>query len=103
MLQSQRQLAVTGLESAKANLVTSQSGLEVAQAALQAAETGLQIAQSNSEAELLVAQQSLDNLDENATGCADGGPTCGGSGEPGGAGCHLPTRQYHCTKQPSRK
>ena len=67
LLQSQRQLAVTGRESAKANLVTSQSGLEVAQAALQAAETGLQIAQSNSEAELLVAQQSLDNLDENAT------------------------------------
>lgn len=66
LLQSQRQLAVTGRESAKANLVTSQSGLEVAQAALQAAETGLQIAQSNSEAELLVAQQSLDNLDENA-------------------------------------
>jgi multidrug resistance efflux pump len=67
LLQSQRQLAVTGRESAKANLVTSQSGLEVAQAALQAAETGLQIAQSNSEAELLVAQQSLDNLNENAT------------------------------------
>jgi HlyD family secretion protein len=66
LLQSQRQLAVTGLESAKANLVTSQSGLEVAQAALRAAETGLQIAQGNSEAELLVAQQSLDNLNENA-------------------------------------
>ena len=48
LLQSQRQLAVTGLEAAKANLVTAQSGLEVAQAALQAAETGLQIAQSNS-------------------------------------------------------
>ncbi len=66
LLQSQRQLALTGLESAKANLVTSQSGLEVAQAALQAAETGLQIAQSSSEAELLVAQQSLNNLNENA-------------------------------------
>ena len=67
LLQSQHQLAVTGLESAKANLVTAQSGLEVAQAALQAAETGLQIAQSNSAAELLVAQQSLENLNENAS------------------------------------
>jgi HlyD family secretion protein len=66
LLQAQRQLAVTGLESAKANLVTLHSGLEVAQAALGAAETGLQIAQSNSEAELLVAQQSLENLNENA-------------------------------------
>ena len=66
LLQSQRQLADAGLESARANLVASQSGLEVAQAALQAAETGLQIAQSNSEAELLVAQQSLEKLNENA-------------------------------------
>ncbi len=67
LLQSQRQLAVTGLESAKANLATLQSGLDVAQAASQAAETGLQIAQSNSEAELLVAQQSLENLNDNAS------------------------------------
>lgn len=67
LLQSQRQLAVTGLESARANLVTSQSGLDVAKSALQAAETGLQIAQSNAEAELLVAQQSLKNLTENAS------------------------------------
>jgi HlyD family secretion protein len=66
LLQSQRQLALTGLESAKANLVTSQSGLQVAQVALQAAETGLAIALSNSEADLLVAQQSLENLNENA-------------------------------------
>jgi HlyD family secretion protein len=66
LLQSQRQLAVTGLEAAKANLVTAQSGLEVAQAASRAAETGLQIAQSSSEAELLVVQQSLKNLNENA-------------------------------------
>jgi len=66
LLQSQRRLAATGLESAKANLVTSQSGLDVAQASLQAAETGLQIAQSNSHAELLVAQQSLENLNDNA-------------------------------------
>jgi HlyD family secretion protein len=67
LLQSQRQLAVTGLAAAKANLVTSQSGLDIAQSALQAAETGLQIAQSNSEAELLVAQQSLENLNDNAS------------------------------------
>ncbi len=66
LLQSQREVAVTGLESAKANLVTLQSGLEVAQAALRAAETGLQVAQSSTEAELLVAQQSLENLNENA-------------------------------------
>ncbi len=40
LLQAQRQLAVTGLETARANLLASQRGMEAAQAALQAAETG---------------------------------------------------------------
>jgi multidrug resistance efflux pump len=67
LLQSQRQVSMTALDAAKANLATSQSGLELANTTLQVAESGLQVAESNSQAELLVAQQSLDNLNENAT------------------------------------
>ncbi len=66
LLQAQYQLAVTGLESAQANLAVAQRGLQAAQATLQAAETGWQAAQSNAQAELLTAQQALNNLNENA-------------------------------------
>jgi HlyD family secretion protein len=67
LLQSQRQVSQTALEAAKASLVTSQSGLELANTALQMAQSSLQVAESNSQAELLVAQKSLNDLNENAT------------------------------------
>ena len=67
LLQSQRQVSLTALDAAGANFASSQSGLELANTALQAAQSALQVAESNSQAELLVAQQSLDKLNENAT------------------------------------
>lgn len=66
LLKAQRQRAVTALDSAQANLVTSQSGVDVAQATVEAAETGLAVAQANAQAEALATQKSLDTLDETA-------------------------------------
>jgi HlyD family secretion protein len=66
LLQAQRQRANAALESAQANLLTVQAGVAAAQSALRAAETGLEVAKANAQAELLVAQKSLDDLNENA-------------------------------------
>jgi multidrug resistance efflux pump len=62
LLQSQRQRALTALESAQANLTTAQTGLTLAQAALVAAEANSESAAATAQIELLTASQALDDL-----------------------------------------
>lgn len=65
LLQSQRQRALRAVEAAQANLVSAQSGVELAKSALSSAEAALRIAEANQKAELIAAQQALDDLYEN--------------------------------------
>jgi len=65
LLQSQHQRALTALENANSNLLTAQTGLDMAKASLGAAETNIEAVNASTEAELLSAQQALDELYEN--------------------------------------
>jgi len=62
LLQSQRQRALTALDSAHANLLTAQTGLEYARASLNSTETGRDATVANTEVELLQAEQALKDL-----------------------------------------
>jgi HlyD family secretion protein len=66
LLQAQHLQAEAALSASQSNLNAAQAGLDLAQTGLDAAETSLQVAEANQKAELLVAQQSLDDLYENA-------------------------------------
>jgi multidrug resistance efflux pump len=66
LLQAQRERAERTLDAAQANHGNALSGLALAEANLKAAEVGLQVAEANAQAELIVAQQALDDLDQNA-------------------------------------
>jgi HlyD family secretion protein len=66
LLQAQRLSAAAALAAAQANVQTAQFGLDAAKSAVTAAETALELAKANSQAELLSAQQALDQLNENA-------------------------------------
>ncbi len=66
LLQAQREQAEWNLQAARSNLETARTGLDLAQAGLKSAEAGLSSAEASQKAELIVAQQSLDSLYENA-------------------------------------
>ena len=66
LLQSQRKRGEAAVEAARANLTTTQAGLEMAEATIESARAGQVTAQANAKAELLPAQQALDDLYENA-------------------------------------
>ncbi|MDD5468140.1 MAG: HlyD family efflux transporter periplasmic adaptor subunit [Anaerolineales bacterium] len=65
LLQTLRQKAEAALETARANLSAAQISLEVSQAALQAAQASEEVISGNAQAELLAAQEALDDLYEN--------------------------------------
>jgi len=64
IMQSERKQVVTALESAQANQVTALTGLEMAKATLIAAEAAVETVTANAEAQSLVAQKALDDLDK---------------------------------------
>jgi multidrug resistance efflux pump len=66
MLQSQRKQAVAALQAAQGNLAIAQSGVDLAVATLNQAKTNLEVAKANTQAQLLPAQQALDDLYKNA-------------------------------------
>ena len=66
LLQSQHQRAMTALETSRANLATAQAGVEMAKAMLRSAETNVEAANAGAKVELLSAQETLDDLYDNA-------------------------------------
>ena len=66
MLKSQRAQSVAALQAAKDNLTAAQVSVDTAQVTLKVAETNAEAGNASAEAELLPAQQALQNLYDNA-------------------------------------
>ncbi len=66
MLKSQRAQSEAALQAAKDNLTAAQVAVDTAQVALKVAETNAEASKANAEAELIPAQQALQNLYDNA-------------------------------------
>jgi len=66
ILQSQLKRALTIQDTAQASLSAAEAGYAMAEATLRAGETNLEVAEASSKAELIVAQQALEELNENA-------------------------------------
>jgi HlyD family secretion protein len=66
MLKSQRAQSAAALQAAKDNLTAAQVAIDTAQVTLKVAETNAEAGKANAEAELIPAQQALQNLYDNA-------------------------------------
>jgi HlyD family secretion protein len=66
MLQAQRKQAAAALQAAKDNLEASQSAIDAAKAAFGVAQANAESTKANAQAQLIPAQQTLDDLNKNA-------------------------------------